>query len=100
MYHIPVIATDINSFQVSRFISLLAIDFTKDFILFSVHVEIPHTLSAQSVLQGLSNVLGTYSHDTGLVTVNLDTGFRFTELQVNVRHLEDRILVHFSHKFG
>ena len=66
----------------------------------SVHIEISHTLATQSVLQCLSNILGTNSHDTGLVTVNLNTGFRLTELQVYVCHLKDRILIYFSHKLG
>ena len=38
-------ATDVNSFQVGRFVSLLAVDFTKNFVLFTVHIEISHTLS-------------------------------------------------------
>ena len=63
---------------------IMTIDLAENLVLLSVHIEISHTLATQSVLQCLSNILGTNSHDTGLVTVNLNTGFRLTELQVYV----------------
>ena len=100
LHHVPVVASDIDTFQVGGLVALLAVDFAQYLVLLSVHVEVAHTLSAQAVLQSLGNVLGAYAHDTRLVTVDVDARFRLAELQVYVCHLEYRIFVDLRHELG
>ena len=99
LHHFTFITTNIDAFQVGRLVALLAVDFTQYFVLLSVHIEITHTLTAQSVLKRLRDIACAYSHDTCLVAIDIDAGFRLAEFQVHVGHLENRIFINLRHKY-
>ena len=98
--HFPFIVPNIDGFDVRRLVSLLAVDLSQNLILLAVHVKISHSLSAQTVLQGLCNVFDTDSHGSCLVAVDFDAYFRAAEFQVDVGHLEYRIAVHLVQELG
>ena len=100
LYHVSLVATDVDTFQVGRLVALLTVDFSQYLVLLSIHIEVAHTLAAQTVLQCLGDVAGADTHDACLVAVDVDAGFRLAELQVYVRHLEYRILIYLCHELG
>ena len=79
---------------------MLAVYLTEYLVLFAVHVEVSHALAAQSVLQSLGQVACAYAHYVRLVAVDVYARFGLAELQVDVRHLEHRILVYLLHELG
>ena len=66
--------------------------------MFPVHVEIPHALAAEPVLQRLRDVAGADAHQVGFVAVDRNAGFGFAEFQVDVGHLESRVVVDPGHE--
>ena len=98
--HFSVVAPDIDGLDVRRLVPLLAVELAQNLVLLAVHVEISHTLAAQSVLQDRGDVFYGDAHGSGLVAVDVHTHFRATELQVHVRHLEGRVVIYRIQEFG
>ena len=73
---------------------MLAVELSQNLVLFAVHVEIPHSLAAQSILQDRCDVFYGHTHGSGFVAVDVYPHFRATELQVYVCHLEGRVVVY------
>ena len=94
--HFPFVASYVNRFDIGRCITLLAVYLTQNLILFSIHIKIAHTLSAETVLQCFGYITHGGSHCTCLITVNIHSHFRAAELQVHVRHLESRVVIYFA----
>ena len=92
--HLSLVIPDINGLDVGRLVTLLTVDLSQDLILFSVHVKISHALSAQSVLQRFGNIAYVDSHTSCLVAVDVHPHFRAAELQIDIGHLERRIIIY------
>ena len=66
----------------------------------AVHVEVTHTLAAQSPLQGLGNVTGAYAQQVGLLAVDRYSDLGFGELKVGIGHLEGGVLIYAGQECG
>ena len=69
-------------------------------ILFSVKIEVAHSLTTETVLQCLCNIFCVYSHYVCLLAIDSNLYFGLTEFQVYISHLESGIVVNLIQEFG
>jgi len=77
---------------------LLPVYLSQNLVLFSIHIEVAHALSTESILQCLSDIACADTQHGCFITVDDDSGFRFCEFQIHVGHLEVGALVYLLHE--
>ncbi|MPM67272.1 hypothetical protein SDC9_114194 [bioreactor metagenome] len=77
---------------------MLTVYFSENLVLFPIHIKISHTLTAQCILEGLTDIPCAYAQKSCLVTININSGFRHGKLQIHISHLKFRTLVYLLQK--